>query len=188
MAPLDPAATSRPNTLPIAIFGAHALVVAGLTAHIFFAVRRAARSLPPPSSTRSQEPVRRRHVAMFAFLALASLASVTTFAVVWRVVSYFNWAEKSNDQTPGSIWNGWYGTGDEGVGRWRLGDWISDIDLLREVDLVAVGTPEGFLYTSQHFVALATAAIFIGVEGHRRNLPTTVITSFVLLSTLGSLG
>ncbi|KAF2259360.1 hypothetical protein CC78DRAFT_621153 [Lojkania enalia] len=188
MAPLDPNATARSNTLPLALFGGHILLVAGLTAHLLLTVRRAARTLPPPSSTRSQEPVRRRHVTVFSVLALLALASVTTFSVLWRVISYVDWAEKGNYDTPGSLWTGWYGTGEDGVGSWRLGDWISDINLARESDALAVSTPEGFLYLAQHFSALASIAVFFGVEGKRRNFSPTTIASFILLSTFGSLG
>jgi len=84
---------------------------------------------------------------------------------MWRVMSYLEWAEQGNHESPGSLWTGWYGTGEEGVGRWRLGDWLSDTDLIRESDAVAVAMPETFLYTSQHFVALVATATFVGVEG-----------------------
>ncbi|KAF2735660.1 hypothetical protein EJ04DRAFT_464414 [Polyplosphaeria fusca] len=188
MAPIEPEARDRSNAIPLALFSGQIVLVALLTSHALFTVYRAARTLPPPTSTRNQQPVRRRHVAIFSVLGLLSLASVTTFSVLWRFASYLDWAEKGNHETPGSLWTGSYGTGDEGVGKWRLGDWASDIDLLRELDGRAVTTPEGFLYASQHFAGLAVAAIFYGVEGHRRNLSTTVITSFVLLSATGSLG
>lgn len=51
------------------------------------------------------------------------------------------------------------------MGRWYLGDWVSDVDLFRASDAVSVSTPEGFVYTAQHFVGLAAASIFYGVEG-----------------------
>ncbi|KAF2466425.1 uncharacterized protein BDR25DRAFT_237538 [Lindgomyces ingoldianus] len=188
MAPLDPDVTARTNTIPLATFSGQVLLVACLATNILLTIRRAARALPPPSSTRAQEPVRRRNVAVFSVLALLSLASVTTFAVAWRVLSYFDWAEKGNHETPGSLWTGWYGTGDEGVSRWRLGDWVRDIDLAREADGLAVNSPEGFLYTSQQFVGLVAASIFMGVEGRKRTLPALAIASFVALSTIGSLG
>ncbi|KAF2799715.1 hypothetical protein K505DRAFT_321021 [Melanomma pulvis-pyrius CBS 109.77] len=189
MAPLEPGATAHTNSLPFALFSGQIVLVAGLTTHLLLTARRAARSLPPSTVTRTQEPTRRRHVAVFSVLALLSLASVTTFAVAWRVLSYVTWAETGNHEgTPGGLWTGNYGTGAEGVGRWHLGDWTSDIDLFRASDAVAVGTPEGFLYTAQHFVGLTAMAIFVGVEGHRRNLSTLTITSFVTLSAIGSLG
>ncbi|KAF2183772.1 hypothetical protein K469DRAFT_689896 [Zopfia rhizophila CBS 207.26] len=188
MAPLDPNATARSNTIPLLTFSGQVLAIAGLTTHVLLTIRRAARALPPSTSTRAQNPVRRRHVAVFAILSLLSLASVTTFSVAWRVLSYFEWAEKGNHETPGSLWSGWYGTGDEGVGRWRLGDWTRDIDLVQEADAVAISTPEGFLWASQYVIGLVASAIFIGVEGHKRNLPTSTIVAFVLLSEIGSLG
>lgn len=69
-----------------------------------------------------------------------------------------------------------------------MGDWITDIDLVRQSDAVAIHKPEGFLYTSQYAVGLLASSIFIGVEGHRRNLSPSTVASFVLLGSLGSLG
>jgi hypothetical protein len=91
---------------------------------------------------------------------------VTTFAVAWRALSYFEWAEKgSHHSHPGSIWQGWYGTGDEGVGSWRLGDWWSDVDRIEQSDAKVLASPEAFFYLYQHYVGLTAAAIFFGVEG-----------------------
>jgi hypothetical protein len=59
-----------------------------------------------------------------------------------------------------------------------LGDWIKDIDLQKESDIVAVSTAEGFLYTTQHFIGLMAASIFFGVEGKNATmipqLPTAI--------------
>lgn len=165
MAPLDPDVIHRSNTLPLALFGGQIALVAGLTTHILRTIYRAARSLPPAAATRAQEPVRRRNVAVFSTLALLSIASVTTFAVAWRVLSYFEWADKGSYESPGSLWTGWYGTGDEGVGRWRLGDWWGDVDMIEEFDARIMAAPEAFLYMYQHFCGLTAAAIFFGVEG-----------------------
>lgn len=209
MAPVDTDAATRSNSLPIAAFGGQILLVTGLTAHVLLTTRRAAKSLPPSTRTRSQDPARRRHAITFSILAFLSLASVTTFAFLWRAISYLQWADHANHETPGSIWSGWYGTGEEG--RWHLGDWITDIDLVRQSDAVAIHKPEGFLYTSQYAVGLLASSIFIGVEGkkttmnltahlacavaynmqctgHRRNLSPSTVASFVLLGSLGSLG
>ena len=92
---------------------------------------------------------------------------------------------------------------------WHLGDWITDIDLLRQSDAVTIRKPEGFLYTCQYAVGLLASSMFMGVEGshhllslfqyiysftninstgHRRNLTPTTVTAFVLLGSLGSLG
>lgn len=51
------------------------------------------------------------------------------------------------------------------MGKWRLGDWLSDTNLVRESDAIAVSQPETFLYTSQHFVGLLTISMFMGIEG-----------------------
>lgn len=166
MAPVDSVAATGSNSLPIAIFGGQILLVSGLTAHILYTTRRAAKSLPPSTRTRSQDPVRRRHAITFSILALLSFVSVTTFAVTWRAHSYVKWAKHNNHEAPGSVWGGWYGTGESD--RWNLGDWITDIDLLREADAVGVMNPDGFLYTSQYFVGLLASSIFMGVEGTSR--------------------
>lgn len=162
MAPLDPDATAQSNAKPIAVFSAQILLVIAASTKVLLTAQRGARALPPPTSTRAQRPVRRRHVILFSALAFLSLSSVTFFAVIWRVLSYLEWAETGNHQTPGSLWTGWYGTGEKGVGRWRLGDWMSDKDLVRESDAMAVSK---FEVTSQHFVGLLANSLFIGIEG-----------------------
>lgn len=165
MAPLEPSATAQSNRLAAVLFAGQTLLVTALTGNVLIKARRAARALPPPTQTRAQQDARRRHAILFSVLAGLSLASVTTFAFAWRALSYLDWAETGNHETPGSLWTGWYGTGEEGVGKWRLGDWLSDTDLFRSSDEVAVAKPEAFLYTSQHFVALVASAIFMGIEG-----------------------
>ncbi|KAF1922468.1 uncharacterized protein M421DRAFT_426867 [Didymella exigua CBS 183.55] len=187
MAPVETDAAARSNNLPVLLFGGQTLLVAALTAHVLLTARRAAQTLPPATRTRSQNHVRRRHARVFSALALLSLASVATFAVVFRVISYVQWAELGSRPTPGSLWQGWYGTGEHGVGAWHLGDWARDVDLVRESDAVAVLNPAGFFYTAQHFTALLAASIFIGVEGHRRSLSPWTVASFVVLGAYGSL-
>lgn len=187
MAPVETHAAAHSNNLPVVLFGGQTLLVAGLSAHVLLTTRRAARALPPATRTRAQNDVRRRHARLFSALALLALAGVTAFAVAWRVVSYVQWAELGSHDTPGSLWHGWYASGEAGVGNWLLGDWIRDVDLARESDAVAVLAPEGFYYTAQHFVALLASAIFIGVEGHRRNLSPWTVAAFVTLGAVGSL-
>ncbi|RYN44261.1 hypothetical protein AA0112_g443 [Alternaria arborescens] len=186
MAPVDTVASARSNSLPIALFGGQVLLVTVLTARVLLTTRRAAKSQPPSTRTRSQDSARRRHAVTFSIIALLSLLSVGSFAFLWRAISYVRWAGENKHDIPGSLWSGWYGTGAEG--RWYLADWIADIDLVREFDKVGIMKPEGFLYTSQYFVGLIASSIFMGAEGRRRNLSNTTIASFVLLSSIGSLG
>jgi hypothetical protein len=96
---------------------------------------------------------------------LTSLGSAATFGVAWRVLSYFEWAEGVQHNAPGTLWTGWYGTGEEGVGKWRLGDWWSDVDIIEKSDAIILAAPEAFLYMYQHFCGITAAAIFFGVEG-----------------------
>lgn len=177
MAPLETAAISQSNRLPFALFAGQTALVAVLSVNVLYRARQAARALPPAADTRAQVEARRCHAVIFSLLAFLSLASVTTFAVVWRALSYLEWAHIGGHETPGTIWTGWYGTGEEGVGRWRLGDWLSDTDLIRASDEVAVAKPEAFLYTTQHFVALIANAIFMGVQG------TCITASFMMYVT-----
>ncbi|KAF2828008.1 hypothetical protein CC86DRAFT_289927 [Ophiobolus disseminans] len=184
MAPVEPDAHARNNLFAYAPFGGQIALVIGLTAHVLLIARRAAKSLPPTTATRSQQPLRRNYAILFSLLAALSLASVTTFAVLWRAGSYMQWARAGDVEPPNGIWSGPYGSD----GRWYLGDWIYDIDLRKVSDSVAVSTPAGFLYTSQHFIGLMASAIFFGAEGHRRNLRPSTIASFVVLGATGSLG
>ncbi|KAF1833116.1 hypothetical protein BDW02DRAFT_570421 [Decorospora gaudefroyi] len=186
MAPVDPDASTRSNSLPMALFGGQVFLVAVLTARVLLTTRRAAKSQPPSTRTRAQDAARRRSALAFSLIALLSLLSVGSFAFLWRAISYVRWAEHTKHELPGSLWSGWYAAGEQG--RWHLGDWISDIDLVHEFDAVGIMKPEGFVYTSQYFVGLIASSIFMGAEGRRRNLPTTTIASFVLLSSIGSLG
>lgn len=188
MAPLDPAATARTNIYPITFFSAQVFLITLWLANIISHIRRAATSLSPPPSTRSQTSVRNRHAKVFGALAVISLISVSVFAVAFRVLSYFEWAEKGGHESPAGLWTGWYGTGDIGVGRWRLGDWFSDVDLNNQWAVAAMGSAEGIFYIHQHVVVFIATVIFFGAEGHRRKFPPTVIASYVLLSHYGSLG
>lgn len=163
MAPVETGAVTHENSLPIALFGGQILLVTALTARCVYTARHAAKSLLPSSRTRSQDHARRRHAITFSVLAFLSLASVSTFAFIWRFISYVRWAEQEHHDVPNTLWSGWYGTGTEA--RWHLGDWMLDIDLVREFDMVGIKKPEGFLYTSQYFVGLIAGAIFMGAEG-----------------------
>jgi hypothetical protein len=163
MAPVDTDASTRSNSLPVALFGGQAFLVTILTARVLLTTRRAAKSQPPSTRTRSQNPARRRHAVTFSIIALLSLLSVGSFAFLWRAISYVRWAEHNKHDIPGSIWSGWYGAGEDR--HWHLGDWIQDIDLVREFDAVGIMKPEGFLYTSQYFVGLIASSIFMGAEG-----------------------
>jgi hypothetical protein len=165
MAPVEPDAMGRSNVVPLAIFSSQILLVAGLTGNILKTIYNAYRSLPPATATRAQQSVRLRNATLFSTLGVLSLVSVSTFAVAWRLLSYFEWAQKGNHESPNSLWSGWYGTGDEGVGRWRLGDWWSDIDRIEQSDAEVLAAPESFLYLYQHFCGVTAAAIFFGVEG-----------------------
>lgn len=142
MAPLEPGVTAQSNRLPYALFAGQTALVAILTTNVLHKTYRAARALPPATATRAQVEARRRHAILFSALALFSLASVTTFAALWRALSYLDWAHMGGHETPGTLWQGWYGTGEEGIGTWRLGDWLSDTDLIRASDEVAVAKPE----------------------------------------------
>ncbi|KAH7406990.1 hypothetical protein DE146DRAFT_415777 [Phaeosphaeria sp. MPI-PUGE-AT-0046c] len=185
MAPVEADAAARNNLFAYVPFGGHVALVAGLTAHVLLVARRAAKALPPTTATRSQQPLRRRNAILFSALAATSLASVTTFAVLWRAMSYVNWAHSGSPNAPNALHLGNYGTGPDG--RFYFGDWIRDIDLQKESDRVAIAHSEGFLYTFQHFVGLMVSSIFFGVEGHRRNLSPATIASFVVLGATGSL-
>jgi hypothetical protein len=183
MAPLDPDSTARSNILPVSLFAGQILLVVGLTANVLLTARRAAKSLPPATATRAQEPFRREQTILFSCIAFASLFFVTFFAFAWRALSYLQWAHSHGHEAPNTLWSG-----REGVGNWRLGDWLSDVNLVTESDAATVAKPEAFLYTTEHFVGLLAASIFMGVEGRRRNLSNSTVASFVLLSTTGSLG
>lgn len=163
MAPVVSDVSARNNLFAYVPFGGHIALVIGLTAHVLLVARRAAKSLPPGTSTRAQEPLRRNYAILFSVIAALSLASVATFAVYWRAASYVRWIQSDAVKSPNALWNGWYGTGDEG--RYYFGDWVNDFNLKKEADSIAVKTPEGFLYTSQHFIGLMASSIFFGVEG-----------------------
>ncbi|OCK95837.1 uncharacterized protein K441DRAFT_686237 [Cenococcum geophilum 1.58] len=180
MAPVEPELTNS-NTVPIALFSSQVLVIAGLTTTALYTIRRAWRTLPPSHNTRLQQVWRRRAVFVFSFLAVASLAVQTAFSVAWRVLSYQEWARQGDYETSNGIWTGWYGTGEEGVGV-QLGNWMKDVDLVREANRYVVQSPRAFVWTHQLFTGLIIASIFMGIEGQRRNLPATTIASFVLLS------
>ncbi|KAI8932822.1 hypothetical protein NX059_010305 [Plenodomus lindquistii] len=182
---MPPVENAHSNSLPIIFFGTQILVPVLAAGVALDHVGRAATSLPPSSRTRAQNSTRRRHAVIFSLLATVSLATIAFFGFIWRVFSYVRWAEKKHYKIPNSSWEGWDTTA--AGPHWHLREWISDIDLVRELDSVGIDKPEGFLYTSQYFVGLLAAAIFMGAEGRRRNFPTINIAAFVLLAAHGSL-
>jgi hypothetical protein len=190
MAPVDTDASTRSNSLPFALFGGQVLLVTILTARVLLTTRRAAKAQPPSTRTRSQNPARRRHAITFSVIALLSLLSVGSFAFLWRAISYVRWAEHNKHEMPGSIWSGWYGAGEDR--HWHLGDWIQDIDLVREFDAVGIMKPEGFVYTSQYFVGLIAASIFMGAEGmfnaHKYSSNALISRAFANFSALQDAG
>jgi hypothetical protein len=143
-------------------FTGRAFLVLGLSINAFLVARNAATALPPSSRTRSQQPLRRTYAAIFLGLALLSMASVTAFAFIWRAISYMEWYDAERSNAPNILWRGWYG---RDAGRWHLRNWLADTNLENQTDLISVLTPEGFFYTSQHYVGLLASAIFMGAEG-----------------------
>lgn len=163
MAPVEPGAQTS-NAVPLAIYGVQLLTLAGLASAVLTTVQRAARTLPPSSDTRTASPRRRRHAALLGGLALASAAVTGYFGVAARLLSYEAWARKKEQDVPGGLWTGWYGTGDGGV-RWDLGGWYQDADLVREGWEATVRRSRGFWWTGQLFVGIMGWAIFVGIEG-----------------------
>jgi hypothetical protein len=160
-----PGDTPRGNLLPIVRFAGHGLIVAALGTHVAWTAYKAP-THPPLSAYRpSQLLLRGRNATAFSVLAFLSLASVSVFAFRWRALSYMNWARLHDHKMPHSLWSGWSGAANDTVGHWRLGDWLADVDLRREADAISILTPEGFLYTTQHFIGQLVTAIFVGVEG-----------------------
>jgi hypothetical protein len=135
MAPVVSDVSARNNLFAYVPFGGHIALVIALTAHVLLVARRAAKSLPPGTSTRTQEPLRRNYAILFSVIAALSLASVATFAVYWRAASYVRWIQSDAVESPNALWNGWYGTGDEK--RYYFGDWVKDLRLRKEADSIA---------------------------------------------------
>ncbi|KAF2497162.1 hypothetical protein BU16DRAFT_459109 [Lophium mytilinum] len=188
MAPVEPDVRTS-NTLPIAIFSTQIALIASLTVVVLRTIRRAARTLPPPSSTRAQQTSRMRQVAVFATLAVLSLATVTYCTATWRIVSYLTWAQEGRFNIPGGIWTSWYGTGasSDDAERWYLGSWLQDVGYLKEAEHLGLTVPSGAFWVDQELFGQAVAGLFMGIEGHRRNLPVSTTVSFVLLSQICSL-
>jgi len=157
---MAPVANARNNLFAYAPFGSHIALVIGLTAHVLLVARRAAKALPPGTQTRAQEPLRRSYAILFSILAALSLASVTTFAVIWRADSYSSWLHRNHESITDS---NWYGADKEGT--LYAGSWYADVDLQDMSDKMAIHNAEGFMYTSQHFIGLLASSIFFGVEG-----------------------
>lgn len=168
MAPVEPDAHARSNVGPYLLFSGHVLLVITLTFSVLDTARRAAKALPPATKTRTQQPLRRNYAILFSTLAFLSLASVASFSIIWRIIEYIRWAEDGKRDSPNSLWSGWYATEDV---KWHIGDWVTDVDLVKEWSLVSISTPEGFLYTSQQYVGLLASAIFMGIEGGSRLPP-----------------
>lgn len=171
MAPVEPDLDNN-NVRTIALLSLKPLIVGALLLHIANTVSRARKTLPPTQATRNKQVKRRKDLKIFSGLALFSLAIVSYFAVSWRVLSYTAWVEQSNEEVSNSLWTGWYGTGEDGMGL-QLGRWWKDTDVQREGDARAVMTSKGFWWTQAQLSGLIAWSIFVGIEGmlRARNAP-----------------
>ncbi|KAF2756816.1 hypothetical protein EJ05DRAFT_501369 [Pseudovirgaria hyperparasitica] len=183
MAPVEPDVNNS-NAIPIITLTSQALSIGALLVYIFAKLRVASKALPPSQDTRSRIPQRRRDITILAGLALLSFLIVSHFALSSRTISYQEWAQKSKEPIPNSLWSGWYGGTNGITGGLQLGRWFQDVNILSDGFQVAVARSRGFWWTQQQFTGLLGWSIFVGVEGRRRHLPKTLTFAFVLLGQL----
>lgn len=168
MAPVESDVANSNRDPLLAIFFKFFLVNACLVTVISH-IHKASQSLPPTHTTRARTEKRKKNMTRFGLLAVGSLFVLLYHSTTALVASYDAWAKDKGEVTPGALWNGWYAGHDDW--NWQLGRWWQDMRPAREFIDVALGTSKGLWWTQQLLVAKHAFAAFVGVEGHRRDIP-----------------
>ncbi|KAL2688783.1 hypothetical protein IWX47DRAFT_595007 [Phyllosticta citricarpa] len=168
MAPVESDVANSNRDPLLAIFSKFFLVDVCLVA-IINHLSKASKTLPPTHTTRARTEQRKKNIARFGYLAAASLLVLLYHSTTALVASYDAWAKDKGEVTPGALWDGWYAGEDDW--NWQLGRWWQDMRPAREFINVALGTSKGLWWTQQLLIAKQAFAAFVGVEGHRRDIP-----------------
>ncbi|KAI9892728.1 MAG: hypothetical protein M1814_001148 [Vezdaea aestivalis] len=185
MAPIE-LDTSNSNTLPYLFLGAYVAGVVSLTVLVARSLRRASSALQPSQAVRSRQKPRDRHVQ--AFVGLAGLALVISLGLQLQAVgvSYDTWATERGLKYPTTLYGpgGIIGGGKDTI-RMQLGHWLRDTNFRLDSAEVAVERSRRFWWAQQSYLGSAAWAVFVGIEGLKRNIPH--LWAFLALSQLVSL-
>ncbi|CZR54521.1 uncharacterized protein PAC_04405 [Phialocephala subalpina] len=184
MAPVE--INTPPSSLPTAIVVSHLAAVGYI---LFVAGRSIYRSyiaLPPSSSTRHREPLRKGHVQTFSILALVSLAFAGYYASRFGSLSYRVWATERGVELPDGLFGGKGALrGGEHPGRLHVVRWLSDTPFYRDALEIICEKARHFWWGQQISLGLISWSMYLAVEGHRRNISN--LWAFLALSQLVSL-
>ena len=154
------------NFVPLAYFSTAAAGSISLLAFISFTIRRLPASLTPSSSTRQQEVQRRRHVFLFALLAILSFSLVLYYTVARYLLSYEFWVNHhgSRQDIPNTLPGASYvpANSDESL---QLGPWFASQSVPLQFYEVIAEKSRRFWWGQQFFAGLIAWSTFVGVEG-----------------------
>ncbi|RDW78424.1 hypothetical protein BP5796_06276 [Coleophoma crateriformis] len=184
MAPVD----LEPSTsvVPALTRGSHILLAAGLTAIAGRSIFRSYLTLPPSSTTRHREPLRRGHVKLFSALALLSGVTAMYYGSTFAWLSYQVWAGERGIELPNSFFgdNGAF-RGGEHPGRFQLVRWLNDTPLYKDAFEIVAGKARYFWWGQQASLSTLSWSTFLAIEGKRRKISN--LWAFLLLGQLVSL-
>ena len=164
MAPIEPD-VSNSNFWPLSLFGSYLGLASGLVVFLVYGVLwREYRSLPPSQATRLRSGNRRRHVWLFAFLALMSIGPTTYYIVSYLALSYRVWANEVGEEIPQSLY-GERGIFRDGTLALALGRWLHDTTLIQDAFEIMVERSRRFWWSQQGFLGAAAFSMLLGLEG-----------------------
>ncbi|TKA53650.1 hypothetical protein B0A49_12947 [Cryomyces minteri] len=188
MAPIDPDLHVS-STRALVYFSSQALGIAALLAVIISTLRRAWRTLPPALNTRQHQAKRRSDVVKLAGLAAVSFVLLACCNVYHHRRSYNEWTAQRLAPSPSKpLPNGLLGraylrpTDAAEALDWEIGRWFRETDVVTGFYKVVTETSKSFWWSQQHFAGVVAWSLFVGIEGHRRNLPKSTLLAFVVLA------
>ncbi|KAG9242099.1 hypothetical protein BJ878DRAFT_189105 [Calycina marina] len=184
MAPVD--IYTSTSLVPVLTVIAHVVAVVWLTTLVGRTASRSYLTLPPSSDTRHREPLRKRHVRIFSYLALLSLAAGAFYSYKFGSLSYRIWADERGIDLPSSFFGDSVAFRDgEHPGRLHPVRWLNDTTLYQEVLEIVTGKSRYFWWGQQITLSTVSWSNFVAIEGQRRKI--TYLWAFMGLAQLVNL-
>lgn len=180
MAPIEPDFSNASLQATAGLAG-YALTSVALTTLICYDVLyKSYKALPPSQDTRSRQSNREKHVRAHTLLAIAALATSCYHTLDYAFLSYRVWAQEMGHEVPVLRTLGW----DIGS-QYHIGRWWKDTNLLQDAWEIVIDRSRRYWWAEQHLLGTASWAMFVGIEGRRRNIHR--LWAFILLAQFVSL-
>ena len=185
MAPIEPEVANS-NTIPLLRFAGYFVTAIALTGFLGTNVYGAYSSLPPSQQTRLRSSSRRKHVWIFVALTVVSLAVKWYHLLSYCALSYRSWADEMDVPFSVTLF-GEGGLFDKNGHGLMLGRWLQDMSPKDDFFEITLEKSRRYWWTQQLALTGTVFAVFLGIEGRRRNvrhlwaymlLSQTVSTSF----------